>query len=120
MNVRLLRIGSNCGVLFLDNFPLFTTLESDEWKIPAGTYPLRRVESPKFGECFTVCNVPGHDLLRIHWGNTEGDTTGCILVGLQFGKIRLQSCVWRSREAFEQFMEALYGIAETEISIEGI
>ena len=129
--VRLLRIsesnGATCGVLFIDGFPLFSTLEP-EWAdnkekiscIPCGEYKLVRVDSPKFGQTFEITGVPNRSLIRMHWGNTDADTEGCPIVGLQFGKIRGKPCVWRSREAHEQFMEALHGIDETTIVIDSV
>ena len=59
-----------------------------QWKIkgssaiPYGTYPLRFTYSPKYGEnVWEVCNVPGFKGIRIHAGNTEKDTEGCLLLG---------------------------------------
>jgi len=59
-----------------------------EWKkhgitaIPAGIYKLALVNSPKFGpDTLTLVNVPGFSEIRIHSGNDDADTEGCILVG---------------------------------------
>ena len=63
-------------------------LSVDKWKIPgitaipAGRYPLKMVESGRFGpDTFSVEHVPGFDSIRIHSGNDDADTEGCILVG---------------------------------------
>jgi hypothetical protein len=60
----------------------------ESWKIqgktaiPAGRYRLALVDSPKFGpDTIAVLGVPGFDLIRIHAGNDDADTEGCILVG---------------------------------------
>lgn len=53
-----------------------------ETAIPAGTYELELVDSPKFGQdTISLKNVEGFGFIRIHAGNTEKDTEGCILVG---------------------------------------
>jgi hypothetical protein len=59
-----------------------------QWKIkgssaiPYGTYPLRLTYSPKYGRnAWEVCDVPGFSGIRIHAGNTEKDTEGCLLLG---------------------------------------
>jgi len=59
-----------------------------QWKvkgdsaIPYGIYPLKFTWSEKFGKnVWEICNVPGFKGIRIHAGNTEKDTEGCILLG---------------------------------------
>jgi hypothetical protein len=50
--------------------------------IPYGTYAVRKTWSPKYGRHMPeVCDVPGFRGIRIHAGNDDGDTEGCILVG---------------------------------------
>lgn len=57
--------------------------------IPDGTYKLLLTHSPKFKRILPlVQNVPGYSGVRIHAGNTEADTEGCILVG--FNKMKGQ------------------------------
>lgn len=60
----------------------------EEWKvkgvtaIPRGTYKVTLEESPKFGpDTMTINDVPGFSNIRIHSGNTEKDTEGCLILG---------------------------------------
>lgn len=53
-----------------------------ETAIPAGRYRITITYSPKFKKMMLlVNNVPGYTGIRIHSGNTDHDTLGCILVG---------------------------------------
>ena len=100
MKVELRRFYSgkddSLGLLFIDGeFVAFTIEDEDralkvmhETRIPAGNYTLSLRYSPKFSprptyghEMITVNNVPGFTGILFHKGNTEADTSGCILVG---------------------------------------
>lgn len=86
------------GQLYLDGeFQCFTLEDKvrevpgqavEKWKvkgetaIPQGSYRIALERSLKFGpDTITLRNVPGFSYIRIHSGNTEADTEGCILVG---------------------------------------
>ena len=99
--------------------------------IPAGLYRVKLDFSPKFSpkrfaymdnylpEKFQqkgwkgsqdvliphLLGVPGFDQVRIHWGNDEDDTEGCILTGTT--KDLQAQTVGASRDAFEGLMDHL-------------
>ena len=54
-----------------------------ETAIPAGRYRVQRTWSPKYQRMMAlVCDVPGFKGIRIHAGNDDDDTEGCLLPGL--------------------------------------
>jgi len=54
--------------------------------IPYGTYCVTFEYSPRFKrDMLTVCDVQGFSGIRIHAGNTEDDTEGCLLLGKRQG-----------------------------------
>ena len=64
--------------------------------IPAGRYRVTFENSPRFGpQTLTLHDVPGFTHIRIHAGNDEDDTEGCLLVG----KIRAEASILHSRAA---------------------
>ena len=70
----------NCGELKI----------SGHTAIPYGEYEIKVTYSPKFKrELPILLNVPHFEGIRIHRGNTEKDSSGCVLVGenKQKGKV---------------------------------
>lgn len=114
------------GVLIKGSKEVCRTLER-EWKdnarglscIPEGSYLCQRVDTPKHGNTFEVTSVPHRTAILIHSGNTEADSEGCILVGMEVGELKEkdattgaiepQMAVLRSKEAFEKFMDLTEG-----------
>ena len=81
-----------------------------QWKvqnqtaIPRGTYEVIIDFSTRFQRDMPhVLNVPGFTGIRIHSGNTDADTDGCILLGTT----RTDNEVLNSRVAFDDFFPKL-------------
>jgi hypothetical protein len=88
------------GNLFIDGTYYCNTLEDTDRKleenpdakidgqtaIPRGTYRVLVTYSPHFDrELPLLQDVPGYAGVRIHPGNSDADTEGCILVGKSTG-----------------------------------
>lgn len=100
---------STIGKLYVDGVFFAYTLEDVDRKmesggtkipgktaIPRGSYKVIIDFSNRFQkQMMHVLNVPGFEGIRIHAGNTDKDTEGCILLG----KVRSDSAVFNSREA---------------------
>lgn len=123
------------GELLVDEVPFTFTLEDlpremkipGETRIPAGTYRVVLTESPaaKAGKLWSpheehllplLLDVPGFSGIRIHAGNNDNDTRGCILVGSWRGG----EFLYNSRDALSSLMDMLEiaNIAGRKISIE--
>ena len=72
--------------------------------IPTGQYICAPIESPKFGGTFKVKDVQGRSNILFHPGNVVEDTTGCILVGESFGKLRGDRAILNSGKTFKSFL----------------
>jgi hypothetical protein len=79
--------------------------------IPAGDYEVVVTFSARFQRPMPLLlDVPGYDGVRIHTGNTDHDTEGCILVGQIKGKDMIQA----SRAAFEALFPKIQAAAQRE------
>jgi hypothetical protein len=73
--------------------------------IPYGSYPVIIDHSNRFNRDLPhVLNVPGFEGIRIHTGNTDADTEGCILVGSTWAG---KDFVGNSKIAFDPLFEKL-------------
>lgn len=99
------------GQLFIEDIttdPIYT-LENPERettkdsRIPAGVYQCKPYSGLKYKDVYIVQSVPGRTAILIHWGNTEKDTLGCILIGNRLGQLSGEPAVLQSKRCFERF-----------------
>lgn len=115
------------GVLINNStgLPLLLTLElpdrgniEKESCIPEGFYQGISYSSKKFKKAFLITNVPNRDNILIHAGNTTKDTTGCILVGLQYGTLHNKPAVLNSRKALTLLEEIVFNKNSFDLVVE--
>lgn len=108
MHITLVRKATGLGRLYIDGVYQCDTLEdverpakiAGETAIPRGTYKVIIDYSNRFKkEMPHVLDVPGFTGVRIHSGNTQQDTEGCILVGKTLGTNPPR--VYASRNTFD-------------------
>ena len=79
--------------------------------IPTGRYLMELTVSPRFGRTLPILiGVKGFEGIRIHRGNTDADTEGCILVG----ENKAVGKVLNSANTEQRLMERLQKINHTE------
>lgn len=88
-------------------------------KIPPGTYVCKRGMHILDGmtapfETFQITNVPGHSNILFHTGNTNADSSGCVLVGLFRSA---NDSIMQSRAAFNILMQSQLEIDEFTLTI---
>lgn len=121
--------GCTLGRMYVDGVFLCHTLEDTDrflelkgvgakiyasTAIGAGEYKGRLSMSNRFKKVMPeILNVPGFTGIRIHAGNTDKDTEGCILVGNVRGKGKILD----SRAAFGALMEKLKGTKGFDVEI---
>ena len=115
---------STIGELLVDGIWECFTLEDTEraikikgeTAIPKGTYRIIINESNRFKRLLPLLiDVPNFEGVRIHSGNSNHDTEGCILVG----QTRNKNYIGQSRKAFDKLfkkMQAAKNITLTIIS----
>ena len=115
---------STIGELLIDGiFECFTLEDKErpvkikgETAIPKGTYRVIINESNRFKRLLPLLiDVPNFEGVRIHAGNSNHDTEGCILVG----QTRNKNYIGQSRKAFNKLfkkMQAAKNITLTIIS----
>jgi hypothetical protein len=121
MEIELRRVSLNEtsteGELWIDGVRECYTLEDKvrpdgvkiygETAIPAGRYRVIVSMSQRFGKLMPLLlKVPGFEGIRIHAGNTVGDTHGCILVGDKQGNPG-DGIIGDSRIAFARVLEMI-------------
>ncbi|EAK1161620.1 hypothetical protein BED99_01145 [Campylobacter jejuni] len=99
-------------------------------RIPEGNYNLKRHSPSRFentlrsitkkddDEMINVYNneVPASRAILLHWGNSDKDTQGCILLGLT--KDNNNESVGQSRQACKEFYDLMHGKNLEDIKLE--
>lgn len=102
------------GVLSVDGKPMCVTLE-EQWLdnqkriscIPAGTYQCSKYSGTKYKDVWIVENVPNRSAILWHWGNTNDNTAGCILVGEYFADFPPKRGIANSVKTFNMLRKVL-------------
>ncbi len=103
---------STIGELYIDGqfecFTLEDTVRDHKiptcTAIPQGTYALVLDHSTRFGRIMPhLLDVPEFQGVRIHCGNTDKNTEGCVLVGRE----KHDNCISLSHLAFESLFKKL-------------
>lgn len=104
-----------------------------ETRIPNGIYEIDLTYSPKFSASYYVdisgtlsatkstrfCNmhnlitlkgIPNFDRVLWHWGNTDLDSSGCYIVGSQFGEVKGRRGVIGSRLKYVEVYPLIHRI----------
>lgn len=87
--------------------------------IPADEYKLRKIHSPKHGDCFEIIGVPGRSNIEIHSANYFSDLLGCVAPGMNYADINKDGIfdVTSSKLAMDKLLEFLP--TSTTVSIYG-
>lgn len=103
---------STIGELLIDGvFECFTLEDKErpvkikgETAIPKGTYRVIINQSNRFKRLLPLLiDVPNFEGVRIHSGNSNHDTEGCILVG----QTRNKNYIGQSRKAFDKLFKKM-------------
>jgi hypothetical protein len=113
---------STIGELLIDGvFECFTLEDIErpvkikaETAIPKGTYKVIINQSNRFKRLMPLLlNVPNFEGVRIHAGNTNHDTEGCILVG----QTRNKNYIGQSRKAYAKLFKKMQAAKEISLTI---
>lgn len=113
---------STIGELLIDGiFECYTLedIERDvkikaETAIPKGTYKVIINQSNRFKRLMPLLlKVPNFEGVRIHAGNTNHDTEGCILVG----RTRSKDFIGQSRKAYDKLFKKMQAAKDITLTI---
>jgi hypothetical protein len=128
MNIQVKRIflgeTYTIGKLSIDGEYFCDTLEDtvrdpgvkiqDQTAIPYGTYKVILDFSIRFQRIMPhILDVPGFEGIRIHSGNTDKDTDGCILLGVN----KIKGEVINSKVTFDKFFSIIQNQSDITITI---
>lgn len=114
---------STIGELYVDGkFECYTLEDKErdvkiksETAIPKGTYIVGITLSNRFKKLLPILiDVPNFEGVRIHSGNTNHDTEGCILVGTT----RSKDFIGNSRVAFQRLFKKMQLAKDITLTIE--
>lgn len=123
---------STLGILYLNTTPIGFVIEDEprvtkvvgETRIPAGKYKLAinktitpktseyRAKYPWFEYHIELQNVPGFTNVYVHVGNTEKDTMGCQVIGLDATTVNGEFVNMRSGALFAEWYKEVYHALE--------
>lgn len=98
------------GMMTIDGVAFCVTLE-ETWLnnqkriscIPAGTYKVTAYSGTKYKDVFILHDVPNRSAILMHWGNTNDNTAGCILLGQYFANFSGKRGIANSKSTFNLF-----------------
>lgn len=114
---------STIGELYVDGkFECYTLEDKErevkiksETAIPKGTYKIIINQSNRFKRLLPLLlNVPNFEGVRIHSGNTNHNTEGCVLVGTT----RSKDFIGNSRIAFNKLFKKMQEAKDITLTIE--
>lgn len=86
-------------------------------KVPQGIYVcVRGVHRLAFMEpfqTFEITQVPDHSGILFHMGNSQKDSSGCVLLGTEIHEGKLTESV----KAFEKFMKLMDGVDQFNLEV---
>lgn len=114
------------GELFKDGSLVAVTLErpwmnnqKDVSCIPAGEYVCKPHESPRFGFCYQVQDVPGRTDILFHKGNWLKETLGCVLVGRRWDHPNRPTMILESELGLRNFHQKVDGFPVFGLKVTG-
>ena len=103
------------GQLYLNGVFIGYTLEDTLRPLPIkvashtaitdSTFYARKYHSNRFGDCIAIDDVPMFEHIRIHGGNDDSDTRGCILLGHH--KDDGVGRIWDCRSCLDKLLDAI-------------
>ena len=90
-----------------ENVNNISSIPAQQYMCEVGTTGLSSVRRLGQTQTYEVMNVPGRTNIKIHPGNTDDNTFGCILLGSTIGKLRGDRAVLNSGATFLLFVKAM-------------
>jgi len=125
--IRLEQTSHTLGALRIDGKAFCATLE-EPWRdnerlvscIPVGEYKAVKINSARFGDTLRIEDVNGRSGILFHSGNTTEDTSGCIILGQYWGKLKNHRAVLNSGATFRAFQMAIILQSAFDVRVFGV